>query len=406
MLASVLAAGVTTSAPAQKTWASDHEQLKLEQSFILFRHGLRSPLNGEAAAAQFMQAPMPAWNEPPGNLTEHGAEAARLLGRYLRSDYASLGLLPVAGCPSRTAIDVYSNSVERTIATAKAMTNGLAPGCGLRIRHRPVGQLDPVFAPVEAEAAGFDAAAAARAIVSSVGGLDRLINPHAAEFRVLERVLGCAAAKTPCDIAGMGSTLEASGDGHALVLGGPIAVASGTVEVFLLQYMQGLPMGQVAWGRADAAALARMSVLHSLLFDVMARPRLMSTLISAPLRTLVSQALRHPTARLTMLVGHDDNIAGLASWLGLEFSVPGYGANDPPIGGGLGFEVWRTATDRRYVRAVYISQTPDQIRNLVRLSRLRPPFEVTLPLPGCDDGPGHTCLIGEFLKLLSSEPAH
>ncbi len=63
-----------------------------------------------------------------------------------------------------------------------------------------------------------------------------------------------------------------------------------------------------------------MSVLHSLLFDVMARPRLMSTLISALLRALVLLALRHPTARLTMLVGHDDNTAGLASWFGLRAS--------------------------------------------------------------------------------------
>ncbi len=246
MLASILVAGVTTSASAQGSWLSDHEHLELEQSFVLFRHGLRLLLNGEAATSQFMQASMPAWNEPPGDLTEHGGEAAKLLGRYLRSDYASLGLLPAAGCPSRAAIDVYSNSAERTIATAKAMTDGLAPGCGLRLRHRPEGQLEPVFAPMEAEAAGFDAAAAVRAITSSIGGLDRLINPYVAEFRVMERVLGCAAATRPCDIAGMRSMLEATGDGHSLVLGGPIAVASGTAEVFLLQYMQELPTGQVA----------------------------------------------------------------------------------------------------------------------------------------------------------------
>ena len=96
------------------------------------------------------------------------------------------------------------------------------------------------------------------------------------------------------------------------------------------------------------------------------------------------------------------NIAALASWLGLYSQVPGYGADDPPIGGGLGFEVWRTMHGQQYVRAIYISQTPDQIRNLTPLSRLRPPFKVALPLPTCVDGPDRTCPIGRFIALLSS----
>jgi 4-phytase/acid phosphatase len=102
-----------------------------------------------------------------------------------------------------------------------------------------------------------------------------------------------------------------------------------------------------------------------------------------------------------LLVGHDDNIAGLASWLRIGFKVPGYAATDPPIGGGLGFEVWRAATSERYVRAINISQTPDQVRNLTRLSSLAPPFEAALPLPACTDGPEHTCPVGKFLELLS-----
>ena len=394
-VASVLAAFVSTSALAEAP-------MHLERSFILFRHGLRSPLNGEAATSAFAPAPMPAWNEPPGDLTEHGAKAAELLGRYLRLDYATHGLLPVAGCPPRDTVAITSNSAERTIATARAMAAGLAPGCPLRLHHRPEGELDPVFSPVEAEAARFDASAMARAVISSTGALDRLVVPHAVEFHEMERVLGCATATPSCRIAEMPSTLTASDDGHSLVLGGPIAIASGTAEVFLLQYMQGLPPDQIAWGRADAAALARMSVLHSLLFDVMARPWPMSMFVSAPMRVLIARAMSPAAPRLTMLVGHDDNIAALASWLGLHFQVPGYGADDPPIGGGVGFEVWRTATGARFVRAIYISQTPDQIRNLTPLSRSQPPFTVALPLPTCADGPDRTCPIGRFQALLSS----
>ena len=96
------------------------------------------------------------------------------------------------------------------------------------------------------------------------------------------------------------------------------------------------------WGRADAMALARMSVLHSVLFDVMAKSRPVCSIISAPLRVRIARELIHSAQRRpVLLAGHDDNIAGLASWLGGGLEVPVYAANDPPIGGGLEFEVWR-----------------------------------------------------------------
>ncbi len=252
--------------------------------------------------------------------------------------------------------------------------------------------------------ASFDAAGTARAIISSIGSLDRLTLPDAADFRVMQHVLGCDAATPPCDLLKLPSALTASDDGRSLTLDGPIEIASGTAEIFLLQYMQGSPLAEVAWGRAGAAALARMSVLHSLLFDVLARPPPVSTIISAPLRERIASDLGHPAAdKLTLLVGHDDNIAGLASWLGISFKAPGYGSNDPPIGGGLGFELWRAANGDRYVRTVYISQTPEQIRRLTRLSPREPPYEVALALPGCMDGPQQTCSLGKFLPLLKPD---
>ncbi|WP_447410573.1 hypothetical protein, partial [Clostridium perfringens] len=68
-----------------------------------------------------------------------------------------------------------------------------------------------------------------------------------------------------------------------MALTGPIRRYSGTAQVLLLEYLEGLPMAQVGWGRATPAALKRLAVLHAALFDVYARPPYMAARVAGPL---------------------------------------------------------------------------------------------------------------------------
>ena len=96
--------------------------------------------------------------------------------------------------------------------------------------------------------------------------------------------------------------------------------------------------------------------------------------------------------KLTVLVGHDTNIADLGGLLDLHWKVPSYPRDDPPPGGALGFEVLADASGKQFVRAFYRSQTMDQVRELQPLSAANAPAYEYLPIPGC----ASLCPMAEF----------
>jgi 4-phytase/acid phosphatase len=379
--------------------------LKLERVILFYRHGLRSPLDGEAAAAEFARQAWPSWSTPQSHMTPHGREGMRLLGAYDRSWLAAQGLLPAQGCPQPGQVSIWANTEERTIVSGEELAEGLAPGCELPVDHLEAGKKDPLFEPGAAGVLTFDGEAAVRSIMSETGGPDALIAPHKAEIATLETILGCGPGDPPprCDLAAIPGVLRPSAGGHGIVLKGPIDITSGTAEVFILQYLEGMPLAQVGWGRATPARLSQISRLHALLFDIHARPRYVAEATAGPLARHIRDLLEARTpATLDLIVGHDNNISALTSLIGAHFQMDGYGYDDPPVGGGVGLEVLRDPrTGVRYVRVFYQAQTPDQLRNLTPLSLARPPASKALTVPGCRSGKAGLCELSTFEALLN-----
>ncbi len=109
---------------------------------------------------------------------------------------------------------------------------------------------------------------------------------------------------------------------------------------------------------------------------------------------------------LSIIVGHDDNIAAITALLGAHFHLPGYGYDDPPLGGALIFEVYRRAQDPgRFVRVLYQAQTPDQLRALQPLDLAHPPSLLTLRPTACPRSSSGLCPLRDVIKSLSRKPA-
>ena len=374
--------------------------LKVERTVMLYRHGIRAPLPGEAAVDAYAHPPWPVWSTPPSLLTPHGREAARLMGVYDRQRLSGLGLVAPTDCPAPGAIAIWTNTAQRTIASGEAFADGFAPGCGLAVGHQPLDTEDPLFHPVEAKAVEFSGAEAAAAIIAETGGPAALVAPYAGKIREMERVLGCDRAQPPCDIASARTGLAPSAKGDGLVLDGPISILSGTAQVFMLQYAEGLPLDQVGWGRASPRTLEEVSRLHALLFDIHARPRYMARRIGGPMARRISTILASRDAPpVNVFVGHDNNIAALASLIGAHFKMDGYGQDDPPIGGALELQVLVDGQGRRFVAAFYEAQTPDQLRRLAPLSPANPPTRRALALACQASGQG-PCRLDDFLAAL------
>ncbi|WP_206244752.1 histidine-type phosphatase [Novosphingobium terrae] len=379
-----LAIGLQAALPAQAKAPSKPAGERIERLVLLYRHGVRAPLPGEAGLADLAPAPMADWSTAPTLLTLHGAEALTLLARWQAGQWRHLGLLPAHGCPSPRDLTLHANATERTIASAHALAEGLAPGCDLPVEHKPLGQHDALFEPMEAGTATVDGQQAAQDVNRYTGGAPAMAARQAPALSVMERILGCDKTPKPCHLSTMPGAISASADGHGLSLTGPIDKASGTAQVFLLEYMEGMPLAHIGWGRATPQAIAQVSPLHAALFDVFDRSPYMARRSGGELARQALTALFAPDQpRLTLLIGHDNNIAALTSLLGAGFQVPGLGRNDPPPGGALELALVRRPDGTAFVKAFYVAATPDQVRHLTHFNPRHRPYEQALTLGLC-----------------------
>jgi 4-phytase/acid phosphatase len=396
---------LVTALAAVQAYASD--SLQLERVVLLYRHGVRTPLPGEIQVNEVSGKPWPTWAQPPSELTPHGAAGARLMGRHDRQRLAAAGLFPARGCPDASQTWFWANTDQRTIASARALAEGFAPGCRIDVGHLPQGSEDPLFHPIEAGATAWNATDSVDSITRSTGGPNKLTGAHIDALSAFAKVMGCGTQHDPawCHPDHWHGELTISPDTKHVQLTGPIATTSGTAEAILMAYAEGRPMRDVGWGRVTAMQLQQLSQLHALLFDVYARPDYMAERVAAVMSQRIIHLLQDAHApTLSVLVGSDNNIVALASVLGLHFQMPGYAKDDPPIGGALGIELWRSRVDgKRYVRVIYQAQSLAQLRALDG-QRAAPAF-VTLHLVGCADDDAGRCPLKAVIPTLEKAAA-
>ncbi|WP_312546204.1 histidine-type phosphatase, partial [Pantoea eucalypti] len=108
--------------------------------------------------------------------------------------------------------------------------------------------------------------------------------------------------------------------------------------------------------------------------------------------------------KITLMVGHDSNIASLLSALQVKpYELPDT-YEKTPIGGQVVFERWHDAkTDKDLLKVEYVYQTADQLRNADVLSLKNPPKRVTLQLAGCETDANGYCSWDQFAQALNAE---
>ncbi|WP_347093765.1 histidine-type phosphatase [Sphingomonas parapaucimobilis] len=381
--------------PVAAQTAPPPKGLTLDRVVVLMRHGVRAPLDGEVPHGTRTAKPWPTWPTPESELTPHGAEALAVEARADRTDWIARGLL-TRNCPAPGSIRIWTNSSSRTIASGEAYAKAFAPGCTVPVAHNPPGQVDPLFEPLRARATRFDAQAAVADIDRFTGGMDALVARNRPALRLLDQVLGCGEPRG-CDPAGP-ARLTPSADGHGIDLTGPIRTASGTAQVLLLQYAEGLSPS-VGGLPVDGAVLTRLGAVHAALFDVYSRSPYMAAHQSAAFgRHMIAALTAQDGAKVDMLVGHDTNVTALAALLGFDLVAPGYAVNDAAPGGAILIERWHDARGRAFVTVRYRTQSPDQIRAHAAAVSVKP-----VQVRGCPaDAP---CPLDRFVTLFGERLA-
>ncbi|QTL04584.1 histidine-type phosphatase [Aquabacter sp. L1I39] len=352
----------------------------LEQVVLVQRHGVRAPTQSADILARWTTRAWPSWPVGAGELTDKGAQVVALIATAMRNHYVQAGLLAAQGCPGQ-AVLVWSDARdERTRRSGRMMAQSFAPGCNADVTHLPDGARDPLFRRV-GKACRYDPAELSRAVKAS----GPLVDPASA--RAIADVSAILRPQGP-PLDPEASRLQVSD--KSIRLSGPLAIAAASAEIFLLQYAQGLPAEDVAWGQAASPAALKpvlaardRAVWFARQMPVVARVQ-GAGMARVMLETLSGQPRATAPAvgaglKLLAFAGHDDNLSNMAGIFGVDWSLPGQPDKTAPATA-FALERWRdpeTGADSLSLRIWYAE--------LQGMRALDPAsvHAVSVPLPDC-----------------------
>jgi 4-phytase / acid phosphatase len=347
---------------------------------IVLRHGVRSPTSSPDELAPYANRPWTSWPVAPGVLTEHGTQGVTALGQRFRRMLLADGL-GEGRCDDSWL--VIADSTPRNRASGAALQRGLEPSCNNGYLALAAEQNNPLFHFNEKAGKDEDAPTAAPSAW-----------PPAALAELQSILLGCEG----------NACLQEARTQHRKLLLDPahddaaartkaLKNAGSLSENLMLEYAQGFPQQQVAWGKGDAATIGRLITLHNLQFalakkSMPAAASAGSNLMAHILATLQQSAGESPAVqplakaktRVVLLVGHDTNLANLAGVLDVDWHDPRQ-PDDYPPGGALVFDLLKQNGEYT-VRVASWMPTLDALRR-ADVSADTALIRHTLPLQPC-----------------------
>ncbi len=379
----------------------------LKQIILFGRHGVRSAAEPYSVTQIFASRPYPDFGVPAGYLTLHGAQAEVLLGAYFRDYLLTEGLL--TGNDKQDATHSYfrANSIQRSNISAASLATGLLPGATVGVHSFALGTPDPVFDPISAKVVTVDPARAATEEAGIYSSGSALASAYSGELSLIRSVLfNYAEGTTPPPPTPQGLvdataipiplTMNKTGVATANVINaGGVTDTLLAADPFVMEYTDGLPMSDVAWGQLSLDQLSQQTRVITLDFDIQMNPPYLDKLQSsnAASHVLLSMAeqvygVKIPGAfgsgpsKLIVINSSDAYVEGLAHLLGMHWTLPGYQPQYCAPGGNLVFELRQSKSTGKYiVRAFYTAQTFDQLRNLTTLTLDAPPATQQLLIP-------------------------
>lgn len=437
VLGLVFALTVPVQVPAQTGPNNDGTTLK--QIIIFGRHSIRSSSVDLALLQPFAVDVYPPFEVATGCLTPNGVKAETLLGAYYSQYLSYEGLL--TGNDRTDALHSYfrSNSIERSWMTANALGTGLIPSFPPPVHSFSVNPQvpDPVFDPIAAGVAKVDPNLAAAQVQGIFNSGEALASAYSGEFSLIRSVLfdyplgtlpppptpqycPSSQTQTPCiDPTAIPIPLTANTQnimtGNVINAGG-LSDTDGANDPFVMQYADGFPPNDVAWGRLPTLELLSQTTrIIDTKFSIQVRTPYLSQVQSSNaashiLRTMqqavtgskVPGAFGGVGSRIVAAISSDTYVAGLAGLLNMHWQLPGYQPDFCAPGGALVFEL-RQSKRGYLVRVFYTAQTFDQLRNLTPLTLNEPPATIQLLVPGGSSSATDLDVdFGVFQKLMSN----
>lgn len=381
------------------------EGYQLQQVLMMSRHNLRAPKTDDGSILEQSTAKhWPKWDVPGAHLTTKGGVLEVYMGHYLREWLAQQGLVKNGECPTPKSIYIYANSMQRTVATAQFFVNGAFPGCDIPVHHQAqMETMDPTFNPVITN----DSPAYTQAAVAAME-TQRKNYKLDENYKLLERVIAfdqspTCKEKQQCNLTTSKDIFSANANEEPSVRG-PLKIGYSLVDAFTLQDYEGFPSDQVAWGQIKTKEQwQELSQLKNSYQDTLFTSPEVAKNVAAPLVKYIKNSLlgEPKEPKITLLVGHDSNIASLLTVLNFKpYQLPEQ-YERTPIGGKIMFQRWyNDKTNSELMKVEYVYQSTKQLRNGQALSLQQPPKRVTLQLEDCPTDANGFCPWNKFTEIL------
>ncbi|SFT42382.1 glucose-1-phosphatase [Selenomonas sp. GACV-9] len=366
--------------------AAEKAEYPLKQVLILSRHNIRAPLAGrDSTLAKLTPHTWFDWQCAPGELSPRGAELELLMGQYFRQWLEQESLLTHNVSPAAEEVRFYTNSFQRTIATARYFACGLLPLSDVTIEyHQEVNAADPVFLPATPDNELYRQQVQREFDQSGIKNDLQQRGERACKLLIeaLDFDKSAYARKHgPIDYTGKAITLPKNGGLGLKTPWGALIPAS---DALTLQYYEEENDLAAAFGHQltskdweDIAALKELGI-NSLFYEPTAAKAL-----AAPLLATISQELDNGQRKITFLGGHDVNLAEVLPALGVEdYTLAGSIEAKTPIGAKLVIEKRQGKDGEEYAGLSLVYATAQQLRHRTPLTLQAPPARVPLRLKG------------------------
>ena len=406
--------------------AQSRDTTVLKQVIIFGRHAARTPVVPASTLNTFSALPFPTFAvSGQAAITPNGRTNETILGNYFRLWLSQEKLLTGNDNADAAYLYVRADNAPLMVDTAQAFAEGLLPAARTTVNTVP--GADPLFDPIDAGVAKLDGNMAIAAVNGRLGGNPQsLATAYAAEFALARSVLfdyplatspAPAAPAGKIDITAIPITLTA-GNATAPVNPGGLGSFYYAIDPLIMEYVDGMPASDVGWGQLDAAGISQVFRVYDALLDLEFRTPYLakvqsSNLASHIVRTMLQSAtgasmggtVGTPSDRIVLLTATNTNVTGLAGLLNLDWLVSGYQRDVASLGGALVFELRQSQrTGEFIVRAVYVAQTMDQLRNRTPLTLAAPPAKVPVFIPGCSiDNATFDCPLGTFVRVVQQQ---
>lgn len=356
------------------------------------------------------------------HLTRHGAQVISHMGEFYGGSerygrfLSALGTQAAEAGSNCDAMFLYANDEVRTVQTAEAFIQGLAPSCTRKLRPAVAGS-ESLF-----NQGGFQTS---RCGPANQDVIEALLGGPADNFKAwndawryviadIQALVKCCPDEKLCvgNATGKCTMFDIptrfSGQ-YWEALTGPTHVAKFFAEYFYLAAMNNMT---IALGQRELSDVVRWHQLNDAVLEVSnnqwSAKSYASTLAAHILASLeqasrgihIPGLLHGPHAKFVYMAGHDMNILMLKHLLGLTWLLDGWPRDAPVLGGMLIFELHRSGLHADSVRTFYEAASPSQIRNASRFrDGMSKPSRAPVAVPGC---PALDCPLEIFRNVVSN----